>query len=577
MSIAGLVIDDKDTREETIIYPGEIKSIQSFLDRKIYLVSRLTGEKALIVGIVDTKFDPDGRYNIFKEYAELDTKDGKMKKLSQEFEDYLKYGYFNVEFVNPQSYQQLVDSAKTQIYFKYARETDGRLYLDGQNYMARFAGVASDEFIRNAGNILWIDGKGERRELANNEIILGVDIALDALYPPNEYSNKNFTHSKTYFDDLVSLNQDVKDYNMRNGGAGEVALLEEAENISLQELEKYKDYCKQINYVFDGMSYFMRDGEGNLDINSMQEKHWRWSYACYLDTSTLMQGNTERIGGYYDNVTGRQSGQYIFKTLGDRWYLNYKLTTSPASAKKINPQKFDISYDSLIYDLSQIEFVNDPVIVGVYFPSEDMPGNFVVNNKMYEESEYLEKNTFTYLIAPKTANKVALKKLAGMDYDISQPRSFMVLNCRYDDVTSFNNVFAVLTPILLVGAGVLGLFSILLMGNYIAASITAQKKQIGILRALGATKKDIFAIFANESAIIAGITLVLSAIGTLILCLVFNAVVSALNMITLNVLHFGILQLFLLALISVGVAVIASAIPLYKLSRKKPVDSIQDR
>lgn len=581
MSIAGLVIKNIDTREDIIIYPKEIADIQSFLNKNVHLNSMLTGEPAVIVGVVDTNFDPDGRFDAFKNDIKFDMNDTKSYYLYREFQNYIKYGYFNLEFVNPQAYDNWVEFAKAQLNLDYVRETDGSVYLDGDRYEAKFAGVASDDYLRSVDKVLWIDGKGERRELANNEIILGADIAKDAFYPPYYYNTATYTHSKTYFDGLVSLDSFIKDYEMRDYGAGEVTLLEEAESISLQELEKYKDYCKQINFVF-GRSNFICFScdyrEENIDINLMQEKHWRWSYACYLKTISLSQGDIIRVGGYYDNVTGRQSGKYIYETLGDRWYINYKLTTAPRSAKKINPQKFEIRYNGVTYSsLPQIEFVDNPVIVGVYFSEDGIPADFVINNKMYEETEHLEKSVFSYLIAPRTADKDALKKLAKLDYDYSQARGFGLMNYGIEEVTEFDYAFAILSPIFFIGTGVLGLFSILLMGSYIATSINGQKRQIGILRAMGATKKDIFAIFANESAIIAGITLVLSVIGTFVVCIVFNAIVSSMYTLALHVLHFGILQVFLLALVSIGVAVIASAIPLYKLSKKKPVDSIQDR
>jgi len=43
------------------------------------------------------------------------------------------------------------------------------------------------------------------------------------------------------------------------------------------------------------------------------------------------------------------------------------------------------------------------------------------------------------------------------------------------------------------------------------------------------------------------------------------------------VLHFGIIQLLLLALISTGVAAIASFLPVKKIASKKPIDAIHNK
>ena len=44
-----------------------------------------------------------------------------------------------------------------------------------------------------------------------------------------------------------------------------------------------------------------------------------------------------------------------------------------------------------------------------------------------------------------------------------------------------------------------------------------------------------------------------------------------------TILNFGLLQIVLLLMISIAVACIASAIPVYKISKKKPIDAIKDR
>ena len=582
MAIAGLEIKDPDTREKTIVYPEEIADIQSFLDKKLRLTSPLTGKPTLIVGVVDTKFNPDGKFDIFKEKVEYGSYDRKMYNLDQEFEDYLRYGYFDLAFVYPQAYQEWEDNAKIPLGLDCVRETGGYLDLDGRREPnVRFKGIASDEFIRYTDKILWIDGKGDRRELANNEIILGIDIAMDGLYPISEsIPFVPYTHNKKYFDDLVYWSGRSFDKNpLLSGGAGEIAFLEEAESISLQELEMYKDYCKQINYVFTSMEYFSRsdsDSYRRMEINTMQEKHWRWSYACYLGAGPSY--DEKIVGGLDNNVTGRQSGRYIRDILGNRIYLEYRLTSAPSSAKKIDPKEYEIRYDGVYSSLlSKVEFVADPVIVGVYIAGDGIPSDLIINNKMYTETVHCEKSIYSYFIAPKTYDKTALKKLVDLDYDFSQPRGFEVQNYGILEVTGMDHAFGILVPIFLGVAGVLGVFCILLMGSYISLSISAQKRQIGILRALGATKSDIFAIFANESAIIAGITLVLSVIVTLGLSLAVNAIATYFMAFTFKVLYFGILQIVLLALVCIGVAVLSSAIPLYKLSKKRPIECIQDR
>jgi ABC-type antimicrobial peptide transport system permease subunit len=47
--------------------------------------------------------------------------------------------------------------------------------------------------------------------------------------------------------------------------------------------------------------------------------------------------------------------------------------------------------------------------------------------------------------------------------------------------------------------------------------------------------------------------------------------------INITLLNFGIRQIVLMLLISIGVAAVASFFPVYKTARRKPIDAIRDK
>ena len=49
------------------------------------------------------------------------------------------------------------------------------------------------------------------------------------------------------------------------------------------------------------------------------------------------------------------------------------------------------------------------------------------------------------------------------------------------------------------------------------------------------------------------------------------------NGINITVLNYGVRQFILMLLISIGVALLASFLPVYNIARRKPVDAIKDR
>lgn len=120
-------------------------------------------------------------------------------------------------------------------------------------------------------------------------------------------------------------------------------------------------------------------------------------------------------------------------------------------------------------------------------------------------------------------------------------------------------------------------FAALLLMNFISTSINYKKREIGVLRALGARGSDIFGIFFNESTVIAFINFALAAIATIVGCNVINMLmVNELGM-EITLLNVGIRQIALILLVSWGSAFLASLIPTVKISKKKPIDAINNR
>ncbi|MCL1885400.1 MAG: FtsX-like permease family protein [Dehalococcoidia bacterium] len=126
-----------------------------------------------------------------------------------------------------------------------------------------------------------------------------------------------------------------------------------------------------------------------------------------------------------------------------------------------------------------------------------------------------------------------------------------------------------------VGIG-FAVFASLMIMNFISTSISNKKREIGILRAMGARASDVFGIFFNESLIISLINFVLAAIAVFGFCMLLNSFLRRDFNIILTLLHFGIRQLALILVVSVGTAFIASLLPTTRISNKKPIDAINN-
>ncbi len=147
-------------------------------------------------------------------------------------------------------------------------------------------------------------------------------------------------------------------------------------------------------------------------------------------------------------------------------------------------------------------------------------------------------------------------------------------NAIADSLSGVDDTVENLSEVFLWVGLVLALFAALLLCNFISVSITYKKKEIGILRAVGARSFDVFKIFFSESFLITAICVVLSVIGGGIVCAVLNKEVGAL-LSGVTIFVFGPLSVLMLIGVAFLTAVIATFLPVYHAARKKPVDSIR--
>ena len=116
--------------------------------------------------------------------------------------------------------------------------------------------------------------------------------------------------------------------------------------------------------------------------------------------------------------------------------------------------------------------------------------------------------------------------------------------------------------------------SSLMIGIITYISVLERTKEIGILRAVGASKKDVKRVFRAET-IIEGLFAGLLGVGvSYLLSVLINAIVKVVADIE-NVMSLSLVHATILILISIGLTVVAGLIPAGMASKKDPVDSLK--
>jgi len=225
-------------------------------------------------------------------------------------------------------------------------------------------------------------------------------------------------------------------------------------------------------------------------------------------------------------------------------------------------------------------------IVGVYFPDlMNMEGSYldgdignpiITSDTMYD---YLDSDvgSVILILSDKTNENLSLiiegadDRRNGVAIDLDY-----IINSEYYTMLDRAGSFITFISIVLVSAGgFLALFAGLLLYNFISTSIRYKQKDIGILRSIGASSKDVFKIFFLESLLISLICFVLSLGLTVPITIYFDNMMQNEFFVPVSFIFVGFRQFALLFGVSVIVAVIATFIPIFKFSKKKPIDLIK--
>lgn len=117
-------------------------------------------------------------------------------------------------------------------------------------------------------------------------------------------------------------------------------------------------------------------------------------------------------------------------------------------------------------------------------------------------------------------------------------------------------------------------FAIFLIGNFVFTSINYRKKEIGVLRALGATSIDICKIFFWEGLTLSLISATLASILLIIITNLLNSIIMTNISLILTPFIIGIRQFIIIYLLVFIVVLTSLILPIRKISKMKPIDAI---
>ena len=141
-------------------------------------------------------------------------------------------------------------------------------------------------------------------------------------------------------------------------------------------------------------------------------------------------------------------------------------------------------------------------------------------------------------------------------------------------MSSVTNIVNMVSYVLIAFVGISLVVSSIMIGVITLISVQERTKEIGILRAIGASKRDVSRVFNAETLIIGLSSGVLGIVITMLLNIPINLVINHLAGID-DVAQLPPLGALILVAISIVLTVVAGLIPSKAAAKKDPVEALR--
>ena len=225
------------------------------------------------------------------------------------------------------------------------------------------------------------------------------------------------------------------------------------------------------------------------------------------------------------------------------------------------------------YNNSMLLFFNDTDYNAFKTIAEDNGVKSYQSNETITSKYVVPKNAvYDAVFFPYSSAHRNNLSMFSYDYDENDARIF-IGNTAAQELDMVNTMVGEMSKVFMWVGIVLAAFSMLLLSGFIATSISYKKKEIGILRAVGARGADVFKIFFSEAFVIALICLALGIAGSVFGCRLLNNELA--DTINASIFVFGGASIAILLGIAVVTSAIATFLPVFSAAKKKPVEAIR--
>lgn len=209
-------------------------------------------------------------------------------------------------------------------------------------------------------------------------------------------------------------------------------------------------------------------------------------------------------------------------------------------------ESYSLTYEKVLEKLGSIDLDNPS---GIYIYAKDFESKDAIKNIVNDYNEQQRKNS-------KEANVINYNDVVGML------------------MSSVTDIVDIISYVLISFVSISLVVSSIMIGIITYISVLERTKEIGILRAIGASKKDVSRVFNAETLIVGFTSGMFGILITVLLNIPINIIIKKLTGVS-NITQLPLNGAIILIMISVILTIIAGLIPAKLASKKDPVESLR--
>lgn len=269
--------------------------------------------------------------------------------------------------------------------------------------------------------------------------------------------------------------------------------------------------------------------------------------------------------GYYDHITSPKWYDMYGKPVYEK---KYEYEVSSAEDFVLQDRRLNLTFNNQDHFYCVVGVVDDgckevhddtwryvPSVNDLFYLTEEELIGLYPNGMPYALTPVWNENTYSLLSALE-----GIGAIYSSEYDVFMQALRMVEENR--------------TIFLSVGLALL-VFTVILIYQFMSFSMDSKRRQIAILRALGATKIEMANVFLLEAGVLGAVQAILSYGGMAILFSVFNRILKD-YLCGITVFLFSSITIVVIFAFSICVSLLSALIPILQTVNKSPIEAIQE-